>query len=187
MSTMSDADKQSYRYGMASELVQKLRGQGGPTMAKQLQTPGSALQDKLQTIFGNKDAFDNMMKRADIEYTMSQLRDATGNSKTVLRGDVAGVNPLQVGLQAMSTNVASSAHLAQSALIRMSARLARQSVLNAESEQAGNALMTRGTPAIDDLLAKFQGRNNVPTQPSSLAPLAPVVGANLPRLLNPQQ
>jgi hypothetical protein len=188
MAKMSDTDKQNYRYGMASELTQKLRGQNGVAMARQLQTPGSALQDKLQTMFGSKDVFDQFMKRADLEYTMSQLRRATGNSTTVLRGNAqGGINPMQMGLQAMSTNVASAPHLAQSAIIRASARMAKASVLRAESEQAGRALMTRGTPAIDDLLAKFQGRANVPTAPPVAAPLAPVIGANLPRLLNPQQ
>jgi len=141
----------------------------------------------LETMFGSKDAFDQMMHRADLEYTMSRLRKATGNSTTILRGNAQGINPLQVGLQAASTNVASGAHLMQSALMRAGARMAKRSVLNAEMEQAGKALMTRGTPAIDDLLTKFQNRANLPTGPAKLAPVAPVLGSQLPGILNPQQ
>lgn len=142
------------RIGMASELVSKLRSaKTNSDQAKQLLDAGPAMQDKLRTIFGTKETFDEFMRRAAVETDMAKLRAATGGSATHRRGQAAEFDPLELaaGIQGGPAGIAAAA---SSGVIKGTKR----AVARRTAGEMGPVLMTQGADNIDALLKSWHRR-----------------------------
>ncbi len=171
----------NYRYGMASKLVEQMRGTNGEAFTariaalgrKQLPGGSNALQDKLGQIFGSKANFDQMMQRAEWEARMKASDLAATGPTTHLNDAAAGVDLPDAALGAVGSNFASSAHLAQSAVQRLIGRMARVATRTATAQDLLPTMQTSGQPAIDALLATF--KNPPPMMGMGATTMAPAV------------
>jgi hypothetical protein len=150
---LSVEELETFRYGMASQLLEQLRSaQTNRDVAAQLMQGGKTLQAKLQVVFGSKQKFDEFMQRVASEADLGKMKGAVGNSATARRTAAAGFDPAELGINAATGG-------ASNAVTQMGAKLARGAMSRRTAAAEGPMLQTKGAPAIESLLQSWQTRD----------------------------
>jgi hypothetical protein len=146
--TLSDPELEQFRYGLASKLVGELRGAStNRDAARRLLDRSAALDDKLQTVFGTRDLFNDFMGRVSAEGQLSGLKTVVGGSQTARRLAAAGFDPAEMGVAAIAHPAGFGARVAANIANATTGAMSR----NTANAMAG-PLFTQGAPDISALL-----------------------------------
>lgn len=160
---LSPAELQEFRNGMASHFQSDLRSvTTNRNAAAKFVNPATgevsspALEDKLKTVFGDQATFMKFMQSANGESELAKLAPAYGGSATHRRGEASGMNPAEM---VVAEGLFGHAGLSGVALKNMLKSAAANSLKRNTAEQAGNMLMTKGAPGIEQFLESLKNRS----------------------------
>lgn len=159
--SQNPARLQEFRVGIASELLKQLdNAQTNTNVANKIMASSSAMQRKLEVIFGSKDVLDQFMEKAALEKNMSRLGEAVSGSPTARRtAERDAVDAVVGAAHGPASAISSGAHLASKAIKRGAQRDA--------GGLMGQFLATQGAPNIEKLLQQWTNRT-----PELLSPFA---------------
>lgn len=162
LSKLSPADRDEFRLGLASKLVDSLRDVStNRNVAKQLLDKGISMQEKLKVIFGDEDTFNNFMNRVKLEKKMADTRATVGGSATAKRTADVSFDPLPM--------LAGSFYGPHAALAGATRSLFRNPQRTSNiAKIVGDFAFTQGADKVEALLNKL-------TQPVSLLGHMPAV------------
>lgn len=157
VSSLSQPELAKMREGMASEFIKQLRNaQTNRNLAKQLVDASPAMQDKLKTVFGSPQAFNEFMEKMGVEREMSRLLGALANSKTAARLAARDATDelLEVALDVPSAVIAPWS--AMSRLAAAGRRTISRPIARKTAERVGEVLTTQGDKNIASFLQQLQ-------------------------------
>lgn len=150
---LGPAEREEFRYGMASQLLQQLRNaQTNRDEAAKLMNASKTLQKKLEAVFQTKDQFDEFMRRVSSESDLAKMKGPVSGSETARRLASQGFDPAEIGINAATGGAAN-------ALVGAGAKMARGALARRTAVQEGPMLQMKGAPDIAKLLQAWQSPN----------------------------
>jgi hypothetical protein len=152
---LSPDELAEFRRGMASELIAKLRSaQTNRNVAKELMEASQSMQEKLEIVFGSKEAFERFMSRIAQEGEMAKLSGTIGGSETARRLTAQGFDPLELGMAGLMGGAGGFS----SSLASLLTKFGRGAVARRTAGEMGPVLSTQGSDNIDNLLQAWGAR-----------------------------
>jgi hypothetical protein len=170
--SLAPENLQKVREGMASKLITKLRAAStNRDEAKRLVDRSAAMDDKLKIIFGDNATFKQFIQQAETEAEMAKLMTTLRGSATARRTIAQSADPAGMAATAVTSGpVAAAGAAVRSTMPRM--------IATKTAEKMGPQLMTKGSPAIEQLLKTWGMRPGlVPGWASKMAPVGLGTGA----------
>jgi hypothetical protein len=178
VASMTPAELEQFRHGMASEQLVQLQGQSGANQATKtmIAKNAPARTAKLKVVFGDEKTYDAFMERAKAERQLGMLSQATGGSSTHFNeANAASHDNLAQQVMGHGGVHMSVSHRIQNAAIKAVLGPMRERQADAMTP----ALLTKGTDAIDALINFYEahaasqhvGRGATTAAPASIGSL----------------
>jgi hypothetical protein len=164
--TLTPAELEQARYGMASEQIIALQGKDGANAATKtmIAKNNPARQNLLKVMFGDEATFDSFMEKAKALRQISKLGDVVGGSQTHARGAASKV--------ALADELGPAAELMKPTSLGLKHKVSKMAwdhtigpVLERRADKMTPQLLTQGSDAIDELLARMEA--NAPQGPGA--------------------
>jgi hypothetical protein len=161
LAKLSPDDAETFRYGLASKLVDTLRdAKTNRSVAKNIMDGGLSMQEKLKVIFGSPQKFDEFMSRVHAEKTMGESRGVIGGSPTAKRLMDATYDPKFDPIPSLHSFMYSP-HAGLARIIGTLTGNAEQKMTQRTTQTIGNSMFTQGADKVDALLRKLAEPVNV--------------------------
>lgn len=172
------SELEAFRKGFVAQLLQHLRRPANKNIAREVLND-HALQERMNIVFGDPQVFDEFMRGVAQEGSMARTAAGVGGSATHRRGMAMDADPAE--LVQTATNLVTTGPAGAAAA--MANRRLPNVIARATARNVGPVAMTKGTPAIDALLARYASQGapqGVPPWMQTHMPAAlGVGGANL--------
>jgi hypothetical protein len=151
---LSPEELSEFRYGMASQLLEDLRGAAlNRSKATEFLNGGATMQKKLEVVFDNKKTFDAFMARVASEAELAKMRGPVGGSATARRLTAQGFDPAEIALNSATGGF-------EQAALGAVARAGRGALARRTAGAEGPMLMTQGAPAIQAMIDSWAKKGN---------------------------